>query len=618
MRRAVRHGYKLGQSKPFLSELLEVLVREMGPAYPTLKEKRTDIKTIIFEEEDQFYRTLANGMEILNTEIKKSDNNVVSGKVAFKLHDTFGFPLDLTRDVARENNFSLDEKTFNQEMGKQKLSSKAANKFKQNQISVDGLPETIFLGYESLSSEASEVLGLWVEGETQKMVSKEKNALIVLDRTPFYAESGGQIGDQGFILSDSFKAKVNDCTKLGKVFVHEVEVMNGEVFLNEKVSSQVDSHHRNLSAAHHSATHLLHAALKQVLGDHVQQKGSLVGPSKLRFDFSHKKAVTYEELIQIENVVNEKIAMNANTKTEIMNLDDAIALGAEAMFDEKYENEVRVLSMADNFSVELCGGTHVKRLGEIETLIITSESSVSSGVRRIEALVGKPASDLIKHSQKNLNELKEKLKVSEDKFSSKIDMLLRENKDFKKGKKSKTNSEPKPNKKNMIQLTEIQSSLGYLNSLKEKLNVPIDQLVAKVDNILNENKELKHVSNSKVNAKSEPTKYKSLSFNGIQVEVYEFESSNIQELRSNMDRALDTKTDTCCVMLGKSDKNYLLVTGVSQDLADKIPASALISKMTEIHGGKGGGRNSFAQGAIEEKNFKKILNSIDDVLKSFA
>ena len=618
LRRAVRHGYKLGHSKPFLSELLEVLVKEMGPAYPTLKEKSSDIKTIIFEEEDQFYRTLANGMEILNAEIKKSKNNIVSGKVAFKLHDTFGFPFDLTRDVARENNFSVDEKTFNQEMDKQKSSSKAANKFKQNKISVDGLPETIFLGYESLSSEASEVLGLWVEGETQKTVSKEENALIVLDKTPFYAESGGQIGDQGFILNDNFKAKVTDCTKLGKVFVHEVEVTDGNLSLNEKVSSQVETLHRNLSAAHHSATHLLHAALKQVLGNHVQQKGSLVGPSKLRFDFSHKKAVTYEELIQIENIVNEKIATNANTQTEIMNLDDAIALGAEAMFDEKYENEVRVLSMADNFSVELCGGTHVQKLGEIETLIITSESSVSSGVRRIEALVGEPASDLIKHSLENLNELKEKLKVSEDQLSSRIDVLLRENKDLKKGKQSQTNLKPKPNKKNIIQLTEIQSLLGYLNSLKEKLNVPTDQLAAKVDSILKENKELKQVSKSKVNAKSEPTEYKSLLFNGIQVEVYEFESSNMQELRSNMDKALDAKTDTCCLMFGKSDKNYLLVTGVSQDLVDKIPASALISKMTELHGGKGGGRNEFAQGAIEEKNFKKILNSIDDVLKSFA
>ena len=225
-------------------------------------------------------------------------------------------------------------------------------------------------------------------------------------------------------MNDNFNAKVTNCTKLGKVFVHEVKVTDGKVSLNEKVSSQVETLHRNLSAAHHSATHLLHAALKQVLGNHVQQKGSLVGPSKLRLDFSHKKAVTYEELIQIENIVNEKIATNANTQTEIMNLDDAIALGAEAMFDEKYENEVRVLSMADNFSVELCGGTHVQKLGEIETLIITSESSVSSGVRRIEALVGKPASDLIKHSLENLNELKEKLKVSEDQLSSRIDVLL--------------------------------------------------------------------------------------------------------------------------------------------------------------------------------------------------
>ena len=257
---------------------------------------------------------------LATSRVKSKGNPKVSCSL-IKLHDTFGFPFDLTRDVARENNFSVDEKIFNQEMDKQKSSSKAANKFKQNKISVDGLPETTFLGYESLSSEASEVLGLWVEGETQKKVSKEENALIVLDKTPFYAESGGQIGDQGFILNDNFKAKVTDCTKLGKVFVHEVEVTDGNLSLNEKVSSQVETLHRNLSAAHHSATHLLHAALKQVLGNHVQQKGSLVGPSKLRFDFSHKKAMTYEELIQVENIVNEKIATNANTQTEIMNLD---------------------------------------------------------------------------------------------------------------------------------------------------------------------------------------------------------------------------------------------------------------------------------------------------------
>ena len=378
MRRAIRHGYKLGAKKPFLHSLVEPLVKEMQLAFPMLASSQKHIEETIHNEENKFLETLDKGIEILEKEISRMDSKVIPGDIVFKLHDTFGFPFDLTADIAREQDLELDEEGFKQCMEEQVKNSKSASKFKGTQLDLSSIEETQFLGYDRLNAEGI-VLGLWIDDLQVDSATSGKEYFLALDQSPFYAESGGQVGDHGDFSCSDGNGQILDCIKQGKIFLHKINVADGSLKVGDTLKLSVESTSRAAAASNHSATHLMHAALKHVLGSHVEQKGSLVDASKLRFDFSHPKAVTKDEIKEIELIVNQQTLNNAEVKTELMKLDDAIASGAEAMFGEKYDDEVRVLSMGDGFSVELCGGTHVSRT----CLLYTSPSPRDRSLSRM-------------------------------------------------------------------------------------------------------------------------------------------------------------------------------------------------------------------------------------------
>lgn len=394
IRRAVRHGNKLGAKGAFFNELVAALVKEMGEAYPELTEKQAQVERVLLKEEEQFAKTLDHGMRLLQEAIDNLDGTVIPGETVFKLYDTYGFPHDLTADVAREHELTIDEEGFEREMEAQRERARAAGKFSidyNDAIKLDG--ETSFTGYEHLSGESSSVVALFKDGESVDALQQGESGLVVLDETPFYAESGGQVGDTGVLTAGATSFAVNNCTKEGKNNLHHGTITSGVLKVGDKVAPQVDAERRQAIALNHSATHLLHEALRVVLGEHVQQKGSLNDEERLRFDFSHFEAMTTEQVAEVEQLVNDQIRLNTEVVTEIMEIEAAKAKGAAALFGEKYDDEVRVLSMGGDFSIELCGGTHAKRTGDIGLLKITSEGGVAAGVRRVEAVTGAGALD---------------------------------------------------------------------------------------------------------------------------------------------------------------------------------------------------------------------------------
>lgn len=389
IRRAVRHGNKLGATGPFFNKLVAALVNEMGEAYPELAEKQAQVQRVLLKEEEQFAKTLDHGMRLLQEAIDGLDGSVIPGETVFKLYDTYGFPFDLTADVARELELSVDEDGFQQAMEAQRERARAAGKFTvdyNDAIKLEG--ETSFTGYEHLSGNASTIVALFKDGESVDELNAGDSGLVVLDETPFYAESGGQVGDTGTLSLETGTFSVSNCTKEGKNNLHHGTVDSGSFVVGAKVATCVDDARRQAIALNHSATHLLHEALRVVLGEHVQQKGSLNDEQRLRFDFSHFEAVTAEQLAEVEKIVNDQIRSNTDVVTEIMAIDKAKEKGAAALFGEKYDDVVRVLSMGGDFSIELCGGTHARRTGDIGLLKITSEGGVAAGVRRIEAVTG--------------------------------------------------------------------------------------------------------------------------------------------------------------------------------------------------------------------------------------
>ena len=394
IRRAVRHGNKLGAKGPFFNQLVEALVKEMGEAYPELAEKQSQVERVLLKEEEQFAKTLDHGMRLLHEAIEGLDGTVIPGETVFKLYDTYGFPHDLTADVAREHELTIDEEGFEREMEAQRERARAAGKFSvdyNDAIKLEG--ETSFTGYELLEGDASTVVALFKEGEAVDTLQAGETGLVVLDETPFYAESGGQVGDTGALKASASVFAVTNCTKEGKNNLHHGSVEQGSLSVGDKVAPQVDAVRRKAIALNHSATHLLHEALRVVLGEHVQQKGSLNDDQRLRFDFSHFEAVTPEQIAEVEALVNQQIRDNSEVVTEIMEIEAAKAKGAAALFGEKYDDVVRVLTMGGDFSVELCGGTHAKRTGDIGLLKITSEGGVAAGIRRVEAVTGAVALD---------------------------------------------------------------------------------------------------------------------------------------------------------------------------------------------------------------------------------
>ena len=556
MRRAIRHGYKLGARKPFLHKLVAPLVQEMEIAFPMLATSQSLIETTIHDEENKFLETLEKGIEILDKEIKKMTSQVIPGEVVFKLHDTFGFPFDLTADIAREQDLTLDQKGFDICMAEQVKNSKSASKFKAVQLDLSSITDTNFLGYDRLTAKGT-VLGLWDKEVRIDTANETKEYLLAFNQSPFYAESGGQIGDQGLFLGKDCHGQVLDCIKQGKIFIHKINLEKGSISVKDEIKLEVNPVLRASAAAHHSGTHLMHAALKYVLGDHVVQKGSLVDPTKLRFDFSHPKAVTKEEIKEIESLVNMHSLNNSEVTTDLMKLDDAIASGAEAMFGEKYDDDVRVLSMSDGFSVELCGGTHVSRTGDIGMFIITSESSVSSGVRRIEAAVGSQAVELMLEMQQQLQTAQSLLNVGASEVSSKVKDLITENKSLKKGKKT-----------NPVSSIEVKDSRHQLD--------------------------------------------------GFELVLLQVKNQNIQDLRQLVDQHKKDQQEQCILIVSSQDNKIVLVCGVTSDLEDSLQANKVIQAVCKSIDGKGGGRNDFAQGAGECNNIDEFVNSIPNIVQSIA
>ena len=438
MRRGIRHGYKIGAKKPFMHLLVKDLIKLMNSAYPELKKKQKDIIELIKNEEIKFFETLETGIEILEDTISNMKNKTLSGDVVFKLHDTYGFPFDLTADIAREKQLDIDEERFNECMNQQKQTSKASSSFVSSLPAASGIEETKFLGYENLESD-SKVLVIWKDQERIDAAKNKEEIFFACNQTPFYAEAGGQIGDKGKFASQSSTGSILDCKKQGKVYIHKAIVDKGSIKTGDVIKMSVEKEKRSAIAIHHSSTHLVHAALRAVLGDHVQQKGSLVDENKLRFDFSHTKPLTKEEITKIEDIVNKEALKNLEVKTELMKLDDALKSGAMALFGEKYDDDVRVLTMGENsYSVELCGGTHVNRTGDIGFFVITNQSSVASGIRRIEALAGSKSIEHVKKLRDVNLSLQNSLNVSADELQEKVNSLIEENKKLKKSSKSKS------------------------------------------------------------------------------------------------------------------------------------------------------------------------------------
>ena len=389
IRRAIRHGNKLGADKPFFHKLAATLAAQMGDAYPELVKQLAHVEKALLTEEEQFARTLDNGMQILEEALAGLKGTEIPGDVVFKLYDTYGFPTDLTNDIARERNLTLDMAGYEAAMAEQRPRSQESGSFKvdySNVLKLEGSTE--FTGYDSLAG-AGVVTALLRDGAEVAALNTDESGVLVLDRTPFYGESGGQVGDTGYLSGGAVRLEVSNTSKASDQHLHHVKVLQGSVKRGDSLSAEVDAAVRQRTRLNHSATHLLHAALRRVLGEHVQQKGSLVDSQRLRFDFSHPEGVSAQQLKTIETLVNEQIRANTAVQTRLMSMDDAVASGAMALFGEKYGDEVRVLSMGeDDFSVELCGGTHVARTGDIGLLRIVSESGVASGVRRIEGVTG--------------------------------------------------------------------------------------------------------------------------------------------------------------------------------------------------------------------------------------
>jgi len=556
LRRAIRHGYKMGATKPFLNSLVSTLVSLMSDAYPALKEKEEFITTTIFNEELKFFETLEKGIQILEDAINNMDDKTIPGDVIFKLHDTFGFPFDLTADIAREKDLLVDLDGFNECMAKQKQASKAGSSFTSKLPAASGVKETQFLGYEFLEAQ-SKVIAIWEGLDAVESAEKNNEIFFATEQTPFYAESGGQVGDRGTFASKTSSGAIIDCKKQGKVFIHKAILDKGTLNKSDVIDMSVEKDKRKAVAIHHSATHLMHAALKEVLGEHVQQKGSLVDEHKLRFDFSHSKPLSKEEISQIETIVNHEMLNNVEVTTEIMELDKAMESGAQALFGEKYDDEVRVLSMGEkSFSVELCGGTHVDRTGDMGLFIIVNQSSVASGIRRIEALSGKQA---------------------------------------------------------IAYLEELRAVNDSIQSL---LNSPQDSLEDKIKSLIDENKKLKKggVQSSSVEViYSETIDHGDWSLVLEQVAV-----TDNKLLRGLVDKKKAALENGVIVLLNVIESKVALVCGVTQSMTSRISAGDVVKSLAESLGGKGGGRSDFAQGAGETKDINEFVTSISDIVKSLA
>ena len=555
IRRALRHGNNLGQKDAFFYKLVKPLVKEMGDAYPELKAAQVKVEKALHQEEERFAETLEKGLAILEQAIKEMDSKVISGEVVFKLYDTYGFPADLTNDIARERNLTLDMDGFEKAMEGQRERARAASTFGgayEGTLDIDG--ETDFTGYEHLEGQ-SIIEAIYVEGKEVNQIEKNQTAMLVLEQTPFYAESGGQIGDSGLLTCGKSEFEVVDTQKQGKaVFGHYGEVLNGSLKVGDTVSSQVNSERRQAIIANHSATHLLHAALRKVLGEHVTQKGSQVQAERLRFDFSQPEPINVEQIKEIEYLVNQHIRLNHHVDTNLMTPDEAKASGAMALFGEKYGDEVRVLRMSE-FSVELCGGVHVSNTGDIGLFKIISESGVAAGVRRIEAVTAEHALNWSDHGENQLAEIVAMLKGNRDDVSSRVSQLLDKNRSLEK------------------ELAQLKSKLASSQG--------------------------SDLSSQAVDVK------------GIKVLAANLEGADVKTLRDTLDQLKNKLGTSAIVLAAVNGSKVTLVAGVSKDATNKVKAGDLVNSVASQVGGKGGGRPDMAQaGGDQPENLDAALKSV--------
>ncbi len=539
IRRALRHGYQLGKSTPFFHQLVKDLVAEMGEAYPELAKEAERVASVLKQEEVRFQETLVNGMRILNEELDHlGKDGVLDGETAFRLYDTFGFPLDLTADVCRERGFGVDQAGYDAAMAQQKALAKASGKFKMaTNLQYDGV-QTRFEGYDHLQTKAV-VQALYVDGAAVDSVQEGQDAVVVLDNTPFYAESGGQVGDSGVLSGFGFAFDVVDTQKVqASVFGHHGTVSLGTIRVGDALEASVDVERRQDTVRNHSATHLLHKALKLVLGDHVQQRGSLVDPDKTRFDFSHGGPVTAAQIREVEGIVNSEILANVAVDARIMAFDDAVADGAMALFGEKYGDSVRVLDIG--FSRELCGGTHVKRTGDIGLFKIVSESGVGEGVRRIEAITGRHAFAWMQHLNASVQQAAAMLK------SNPADLVER-----------------------------ARQAQEQLRAGEKE----IDRLKAKL-----------------AAASSADLSSQAIDVKGVRLLAAVIPNADPKSLRGLIDNLKNTLKSGVVLLAAESEGKISVAAGVTQDLTAKIKAGDLVSHVSTQIGGKGGGRPDMAMG----------------------
>ncbi|MFO7649648.1 alanine--tRNA ligase [Halomonas campaniensis] len=544
IRRAIRHGHKLGAQGNFFHRLVGALDAEMGDAYPELREARQQIERVLLKEEEQFARTLEHGMGLLEEALAGLDGEVLPGETVFKLYDTYGFPYDLTADVCRERGVTLDEIGFERALEAQRERARAASQFGADYgaaLELEG--ETTFTGYDRLEDRASVTALVDRDGHALEGLAPEQRGIVVLDRTPFYGESGGQVGDTGYLhLSGGGRFLVTDTQKQSGHHLHHGVLLEGTLAVGDEVRPEVNAELRGATIRNHSATHLMHKALRMVLGDHVAQKGSLVTPERLRFDFSHFEPMTPGQLAEVERLVNEQILANAATKIEQMSLDRAKAKGAAALFEAKYADSVRVLTIgADDFSIELCGGTHVARSGDIGCFHIVSEQGIASGVRRVEAITGEGALAWFREQEARLTRIGERLKAKPEQVEERVESLVERNRGLEK----------------------------ELERLKAKL------ASAAGSDMLSQAREVA----------------------GVKVLATRLEGVSGKELRNVLDQ-LKNKLGSGIVVLGVADAEagkVSLIAGVTDDLTGRVKAGELVNHVASQVGGKGGGRADMAQ-----------------------
>ncbi len=554
IRRALRHGYKLGQTKPFFYKLVEDLVGEMGAAYPELAEAAGYVQRILRHEEERFGETLDNGMKILESALSDG-TKVLNGETAFTLYDTYGFPLDLTADICRERDISVDEQGFEVAMEKQRATARASGKFKMTAALEYHGDKTQFVGYERLE-ETGTVIALYRDGTPVGKIEAGQSGVVVLDTTPFYAESGGQVGDVGVLVGNNMRFDVEDTQKIqADVAGHHGKLVNGTIAIGDKVDARVNMELRAQTMRNHSVTHLMHKALRQVLGSHVAQRGSLVDPEKTRFDFSHNAPVTDDEIRQVEEIVNREIVANNPTQAQQMSFDEAIAHGATALFGEKYGDVVRVLDIG--FSCELCGGTHVSRTGDIGFFKIVSEGGVAAGIRRVEAITGLVATQWVQEMARKVGEAAMALKTQPDDL--------------------------------------------------------VNRIVQVQDHIKGLDRELSTLKAKFASSQGDDLAGKAMDIEGVKVLAALIEGADVPGLRNTMDKLKDKLKTAAVVLAAVNDGKVSLIAGVTSDMTSKLKAGELVNHVARQVGGKGGGRPDMAQaGGTDPSGLDNALNSVGD------